>query len=92
MFKSFGLVGIDFRGTYGYVYYKEHKQAAKALQETDMKISYNGRYVQVMPLTPKIEPNATNIAPDNKFKATKTKLSGKRPRGRPVTRQVTIDQ
>ena len=58
-----------------------------------MKISYNGRYiVQVMPLNLKTEPNATNIAPKNKFKVTKTKLSGKRRRGRPATRQETIDK
>ena len=58
-----------------------------------MKISYDGKYVQVMPLNIKTEPNATNIAPgENKFQATKTKLAGKRPRGRPATRQETIDK
>ena len=65
-----------------------------------MKISYNDRYVQVMPLTPKIE-HDTSIATDenkfqatdeNKFQATYTKLAGKRPRGRPATRQETIDK
>ena len=56
-----------------------------------MKISYDGKYIQVSPLNIKTEPNETNIAADDKSQAVK-KLSGKRPRGRPATREGTIDQ
>ena len=64
-----------------------------ALQEIDMKINYNGKYIQMTPLAPKIEPNERSIiAHANKFQATKTKLTGKRPRGRPARREETTDQ
>ena len=57
-----------------------------------MKISYNGRYVQVMPLTPKIEPKSNIIAGENKILPPEKTLAGKNRRGRPTTRQETIDK